>query len=339
MNSAFMQGAITPWSPGDEEIRRLAVFCWFRLLLCAKGTRSSYELQKRLHPSSIRKDADGQTIRSNTWRRYEVELRFPRHDLVAHIDARVPGSAGWLYSPVWHVLASNDPAAAWEIHVLPLLKPELRGTWARLSGEGGKSMGWITWLFRAKRYPVLDAIALTLGALFVAVRDGDVRLDWHSITSLIDRLFAEKTKFPAHDHPALIYDAISRNVLCRYFKPTLFASYDFRAAHRALKLLPQLSMMLQRPLALSDVLFPSDAWCKLPAQSEPGVQEFQVDTRGDRLLLSRVPGLRDEHNPFAHIPIFHANGEAMMFFIGRIPGDEVLIQRGARRPASNPSGA
>lgn len=331
MKSAFTNGAITPWSPSHGEIRRLAVFCWFQLLLCAKGTRSSYELQKRLHPSSIRKDAGGQTIRSNSWRRYEVELRFPGVELVTYIDERVPGSAGWLYSPVWQVLASNDPAEAWQVHVLPLLKPELRGRWIRLSSEGGKPLEWPTWLYQANRYPLLDSIALMLGALFVAIRKRDNPLGWQSITHLIHRIFAEKTIFSDSDHPAVIYDAISRHVLCRYLQPAKFTTYDFRAAHRAIKPLRLLNSMVSRPLAQSDVLYPGNAWCEVSAQTEPGVQEFKIETRGDRLLLSRVPGLRDERNPFANMPILHHTGDAMIFFAGRIPGDEVVIGSGKRR--------
>lgn len=79
------------------------------------GLPSAYAIEKTLHPELFHREA-GWVSRPMRWDRYERGDMVPKPELVAYAESVYPGTADWLYHPLWKALLPH-PRTQDEINV------------------------------------------------------------------------------------------------------------------------------------------------------------------------------------------------------------------------------
>lgn len=89
--------------PKKSPVDSLRVRVWFEAVRLVSGLPSAYAIEKTLHPESFHREA-GWVSRPQRWDRYETGNMVPKSELVAYAESVYPGTADWLYHPLWKAL-------------------------------------------------------------------------------------------------------------------------------------------------------------------------------------------------------------------------------------------
>jgi len=89
--------------PKKSPVDSLRVRVWFEAVRLVSGLPSAYAIEKSLHPESFHREA-GWVSRPQRWDRYETGNMVPKSELVAYAESVYPGTADWLYHPLWKAL-------------------------------------------------------------------------------------------------------------------------------------------------------------------------------------------------------------------------------------------